>query len=118
MTDAAAKRAVVIDDEPDLTAYIESILVEHGFEVRTANDATSGEKLIREDPPDLICLDLMMPGRSGTHLFVRLKRARGIRREAHRSGSFDAGGRGRARARPGGCPAGLTEGDVRSGSRT
>ena len=70
MTDT--RRAVVIDDEPDLSAYIESILTEHGFEVRTANDAAAGEALIREDPPDLVCLDLMMPGRSGTHLFARL----------------------------------------------
>ncbi len=72
MTDV--KRAVVIDDEPDLSEYIKTILVEHGFEVRTANDATGGEQLIREDPPDLVCLDLMMPGRSGTHLFSRLKK--------------------------------------------
>jgi len=67
------RRAVVIDDEPDLCAYIESILTEHGFEVRTANEAVGGEKLIRTDPPDLVCLDLMMPGRSGIQLFSRLK---------------------------------------------
>ena len=52
---------------------LRSLEGEHGFEVRTANDAKAGENLIREDPPDLVCLDLMMPGRSGTHLFARLK---------------------------------------------
>ncbi len=67
------KRVVVIDDQPDICKYIASILSEHGFESRTANDATSGEQMIREDPPDLICLDLMMPGRSGVQLFARLK---------------------------------------------
>jgi len=67
------RRAVVIDDEPDLAEYIQSILEDHGFSVRTANEAKSGEDLIREDPPDLVCLDLMMPGRSGVHLFSRLR---------------------------------------------
>jgi two-component system, cell cycle response regulator DivK len=65
--------AVVIDDEPDIVRYISSILEDHGFETRTANEARTGEDLIRETSPALICLDLMMPGRSGIQLFARLK---------------------------------------------
>lgn len=72
MTDK--KRVLVIDDEPDTCKYITSILVEHGFEADTANDAVTGEKLIHENAPDLICLDLMMPGRTGISLFMRLKK--------------------------------------------
>jgi CheY-like chemotaxis protein len=67
------RRAVVIDDEPDLCSYISSILTDHGFETVVAHDAHSGESQIRDNPPDLICLDLMMPGRSGVQLFSRLK---------------------------------------------
>jgi len=67
------KKAVVIDDEPDLTTFISTILEENGFEVRTANDARSGEDLILEDPPDIVLLDLMMPGRTGIQLFTRLR---------------------------------------------
>lgn len=66
--------AVVIDDEPDLTAFISSILETNGFEVRTATDATSGEGLILEKAPDVILIDLMMPGRSGVQLFARLSK--------------------------------------------
>lgn len=73
MTDT--KRAVIIDDEPDICRYIASVLQEHGFETRVAHDAGSGEELIREDPPDLICLDLMMPGRTGIMSFISLKKA-------------------------------------------
>ena len=69
-----SRTVVVIDDEPDLTRYIESILQDHGFETRTANEARTGEDLILESPPDLICIDLMMPGRSGIQLFARLKK--------------------------------------------
>ncbi len=68
------RKAVVIDDEEDLTTYFSSILEENGFAVRIANNATEGERLIREDPPDLICLDLVMPGKTGINLFMRLRR--------------------------------------------
>jgi len=67
------RTAVVIDDEPDITTYLSSILEGHDFEVRVAHDATSGEQLIREMPPELILIDLMMPGRSGIQLFTRLR---------------------------------------------
>ncbi len=70
---ADIRNAVVIDDEEDICKYISSILEEHGFATRTANEAETGEELIRDAPPDLICLDLMMPGRTGIQLFVRLK---------------------------------------------
>lgn len=65
--------AVVIDDEPDVAEYLATILEEQGFTVRTAADATSGEALVREAPPDLILIDLMMPGRSGVQLLSRLR---------------------------------------------
>jgi len=70
----SVKTAVVIDDEVDLTTYLSAILEEHGFKVLIANDAQTGEKLIRESAPDLVLLDLMMPGKSGISLFTRLRR--------------------------------------------
>lgn len=69
-----ARTAVIIDDEPDIRRYIASILEDNGFETKTAEDARAGEDLLLEEPPDLICVDLMMPGRSGIQLFVRLKK--------------------------------------------
>ncbi len=66
--------AVVIDDEPDVVRYISSILEDHGFQTVTAEEARTGEDLIRQHSPAVICLDLMMPGRTGIQLFSRLKR--------------------------------------------
>jgi len=70
---------VIIDDEPDLCRFVESILQDHGFETSTANDARTGEDLVLELRPVLVCLDLMMPGRSGVQLFSRLKRNQATR---------------------------------------
>jgi DNA-binding response OmpR family regulator len=66
--------AVVIDDEVDLTTYMSAILEENGFSVHVANEAATGEALIREKMPDIVLLDLMMPGRTGIQLFSRIRR--------------------------------------------
>ncbi len=67
------RSAVVIDDEDDIVAFLTSILEENDFVVRSANEASSGEDLIRESRPDVVLMDLMMPGRSGIQLFARLR---------------------------------------------
>jgi two-component system, OmpR family, phosphate regulon response regulator PhoB len=69
----SSKTAVVIDDEEDITTFLSTILEENGFTVRVAHEAAGGEDLIRESPPDIILLDIMMPGRSGVQLFARLR---------------------------------------------
>jgi len=69
----STRTAVVIDDEVDLTTFLSSILEEHDFSVRAANDAVTGEKLILDSPPDIILIDLMMPGRTGIQLFTKLR---------------------------------------------
>jgi len=69
----STKTAVVIDDEIDLTTYLTSILENDGFIVKSANDAVTGEHLIKEVMPDVILIDLMMPGRTGIQLFSRLR---------------------------------------------
>ena len=70
----ANRKAVVIDDEKDLTTYITTILEENDFSVSAANDAVTGEQLIRQEKPDLILIDLVMPGRTGIQLFTRLRK--------------------------------------------
>jgi len=67
------KHVLVIDDEPDISSYIASILEGSQYSVQTANSAMEGETIMRNRRPDLILLDLMMPGRTGIQFFVRLK---------------------------------------------
>lgn len=68
-----SKNAVVIDDDADVRDHLTSILEGHGWQVRAAADAVEGERLLHESRPDLVLVDLVMPGRSGVQLFARLR---------------------------------------------
>lgn len=56
---------LVIDDDEGVISVLESILSSEGYDIRAANSATRGLELIAEKAPDLIILDLRMPGMSG-----------------------------------------------------
>ncbi len=59
------KSILVIDDEEDIRELLEYNLTKEGFRVYTQPDGSNGLKMIRERRPDLIILDLMLPGLDG-----------------------------------------------------
>lgn len=61
----AAKKILVIDDQPGNVFLLQDRLNRAGFEVITAYDGTSGISKSKEEKPDLILLDVMMPGIDG-----------------------------------------------------
>ena len=56
---------LVIDDEPDMLNLLERILTSEGYRVILAADGNYGLTLTRDDSPDLILLDIIMPGPDG-----------------------------------------------------
>jgi len=62
---APRPRIVVIEDEPDIREVLRYNLVRDGFAVDTAEDGDAGLALVRRRRPDLVLLDLMLPGRDG-----------------------------------------------------
>ena len=64
----------VIDDEEDITAFLALVLADAGYRVVTCNQPAEALALLRREPPDLICLDLVMPGKTGGSLYVALRR--------------------------------------------
>lgn len=68
-----AKRILAIDDEPDTLLVIKNALKGEGYDVETAQDGESGIKAAIENPPDLITLDVMMPGMNGAEVSRQLK---------------------------------------------
>lgn len=55
-----AKTILVIDDDPEICAALQEILSDYNYEVITAQDTASGEKLMEQSKPDLLILDIMM----------------------------------------------------------
>jgi len=67
-------KILVIDDEPSIINLVTAYLKPEGYEVYTASDGNAGLKAARVFKPDLIILDLMLPGIDGIELLTRLRR--------------------------------------------
>ena len=67
-------RILVVDDEPDITALVAYHLAKAGFRVSTANTGPDALKAAREERPDIVILDLMLPGVSGYDVLTELRK--------------------------------------------
>jgi two-component system alkaline phosphatase synthesis response regulator PhoP len=67
-------KILVIDDEPSITKLIGAYLQPEGYEVLIASDGNAGLKSARVFKPDMIILDIMLPGMDGIELLSRLRR--------------------------------------------
>jgi two-component system phosphate regulon response regulator PhoB len=67
-------RVLVVDDEPDITALVAYHLAKAGFRVSTAANGPDALKAAREERPDVIILDVMLPGVSGYDVLAELRR--------------------------------------------
>jgi two-component system, OmpR family, phosphate regulon response regulator PhoB len=67
-------RILVVDDEPDITALVAYHLAKAGFRVSTAANGAEALKSAREERPDIVILDLMLPGVSGYDVLAELRK--------------------------------------------
>ena len=72
------KLILIIDDEPDIVTYLRLLLENHGYAVITASDGQEGFDRARSEHPDLICLDIMMPRKTGVALYQEIKTDPGL----------------------------------------
>jgi CheY-like chemotaxis protein len=68
-----SKKVVLVDDEEDIVLYLQTALEDAGLTALTASNASDGLRLIRVETPDLVCLDILMPGESGMSLYQKLR---------------------------------------------
>jgi DNA-binding response OmpR family regulator len=73
MVEGAGKRILVVDDEADILTMMSLRLKASGFEVITAENGTDGLRLAKELHPELIILDVMLPGIDGYQVCRLLK---------------------------------------------
>ena len=74
MGKAEEKIVLVVDDEPEIVFFLKTVLEDHGFQVLTAFNGREAIEKIKQQKPDLISLDLVMPEKSGIRLFHELRK--------------------------------------------
>lgn len=72
-TREAAKRILVVDDEPDIRTFLSLTLEASDYVVSVAEDGLEGVQLARHVQPDVIILDVMMPGLDGISVLRSLR---------------------------------------------
>jgi DNA-binding response OmpR family regulator len=60
-----AHKILIVDDEPNILISLEYLMQREGFEVSIARDGLQAIAAIEGNPPDLVLLDVMMPGKTG-----------------------------------------------------
>jgi DNA-binding NtrC family response regulator len=66
-------KALLVDDEAEFVSAFAERLSMRKMQVRTANSGMDGLTLIESDPPQIIVLDLMMPGMNGIEVLEQIK---------------------------------------------
>lgn len=69
----AKKKILIVDDEPGLVTYLETLLQDNGYETVSATDGQIGSEKLKNERPDLVTLDISMPEKSGVRFYRDLK---------------------------------------------
>ena len=67
------KSILVVDDDPEIVTMLNTRLTKRGYKVTTASDGNRALELAKRDRPDMVLLDVMMPGKSGWEVARALK---------------------------------------------
>jgi len=69
-----AHHILVVDDSDEIVAYYTEILEEHGYRYSVAQDGRTAIESMKQNRPDLVLLDVMMPRKSGVGVFKKMKK--------------------------------------------
>jgi len=64
---------LVVDDDPEIVSMLSTRLTKRGYKISTANDGHRALELAKREKPDIVLLDVMMPGKSGWEVARALK---------------------------------------------
>lgn len=71
-------KVLLVDDEPNILDFLEMGLVNEGFEVATAQDGMTAVTLVKQFMPQIVILDVMMPGMDGFEVCRMLKKTENV----------------------------------------
>jgi CheY-like chemotaxis protein len=66
-------RLLVVDDDPEIVLMLSTRLSKRGYKVSTASDGKQALELVKKELPDVVLLDVMMPGKSGWEVARAIK---------------------------------------------
>ena len=69
-----AKKVLNVEDDPDIRTFVATVLEERGYIPLMAKDGEEGAKKVKDEKPDLIILDILMPKESGIKMYHELKK--------------------------------------------
>jgi CheY-like chemotaxis protein len=75
----ARRRILVVDDEEDVRIFLSTVLEDAGAEVLQATDGDEAIAVMVKEQPDLVTLDLSMPGKDGVETFADMRKHPGVK---------------------------------------
>ena len=69
----AKERVLIVDDEKNIVSSLQEILNDEGYEIVTAEDGLDALEMIQSEPPDLVLLDIWLPGMDGIEVLQAIK---------------------------------------------
>jgi CheY-like chemotaxis protein len=73
------KKILIIDDDPIVVKYLEAVFSDSGYETCSATSTMEGLDVVKKEMPDLITLDLQMPGEWGPRFYRKLRQDKQLR---------------------------------------
>jgi len=73
------KKILIVDDDPVIVKYLQAVFSDNGYATCNASSSMEGLELVRREMPDLITLDIQMPGEWGPRFYRRLRQDKELR---------------------------------------
>jgi CheY-like chemotaxis protein len=73
------KKILIIDDDPVIVKYLQAVFSDNGYETCSASSSMEGLDVVRREKPDLITLDLQMPGEWGPRFYRKPRQDKELR---------------------------------------
>jgi CheY-like chemotaxis protein len=73
------KKILIVDDDPVIVKYLQAVFSDNGYATCNASSSMEGLELVRREMPDLITLDIQMPGEWGPRFYRRLRQDKDLR---------------------------------------
>jgi CheY-like chemotaxis protein len=73
------KKILIVDDDPIIVKYLQAVFSDNGYATCSASSSMEGLETVRREKPDLITLDIQMPGEWGPRFYRKLRQDRELR---------------------------------------